>query len=63
MAMPPLALPVGTRLQIVSGFFLSFLSTLRPTTVKVVDGPNTGVVGEIPPQATPFLPVLAPERP
>jgi hypothetical protein len=63
MAMPPLALPVGTRLQIVSGFFLSFLSTLRPTTVKVVDGPNTGVVGEIPPQPTPFLPVLAPERP
>jgi hypothetical protein len=62
IVMLPLALPVGTRLAIVPSPSLSFSST-NTTTVKVVDGPHTGVVGEIPAQTPPFVPVLAPERP
>ena len=45
VVMLPIVLPVGTRLQIVSGFYPPFLP--GSGTVKVVDGPHTGVVGDI----------------
>jgi len=68
--MLPIALTVGTRLQIISGFHPPFLP--GSGTVKVVDGPHTGVVGEIDvgPAPGPFAPLapmgtppgIAPER-
>jgi hypothetical protein len=69
--MLPIVLPVGTRLQIISGFHPPFLP--GSGIVKVIDGPHTGVVGNIgvgpapgplmpsgPPMAPP---AIMPERP
>jgi hypothetical protein len=53
--MVDIALPVGTRLQIVR----DFVAPLLNGTVKVVDGPNTGVTGEV---SAAEWPLIADER-
>lgn len=58
--MLPIALPVGTRVQILNGFNPPFLP--NSGTVKVVDGPYAGLVGDI--SEPPFpSPILIAERP
>lgn len=70
VVMLPIVLPVGTRLQIISGFHPPFLP--GTDTVKVVDGPQTGAVGDINdgtasgpfmPAGTMAPPTIVPERP
>ncbi len=60
VVMLPIALPFGTRLQIISGFHPPFLRNTG--TVKVVDGPHTGIIGDISESGS-FIPVIAAERP
>jgi hypothetical protein len=70
VVMLPIVLPVGTRLQIISGFHPPFLP--GSGTVKVIDGPHTEVVGDIDvgPAPGPLMPPgpiapppIVPERP
>jgi hypothetical protein len=56
----PIVLPIGTRVQIIRGFQPPFLSDSG--TVMVVDGPHTGIVGDINGVGVP-VPTIVPERP
>ena len=52
--MPPILLPIGTRVQITNAF---------ARTLKVVDGPHTGAIGDIHGPALPWMSTMRPERP
>jgi hypothetical protein len=59
--LPPIVLPVGTRVQVVGGFFPpAFPDT---GTLKVVDGPHTGIVGDVHGAGLSWMAMMKPERP